>query len=148
MSIQWWEKIIHDLHWSSLTFHDLPWSSMIFHVLWPSMTFYHLLRPLWPSMIKCLLSRPGLISGPLHFTPLQINSQSIQRLDPIDSMSSFVCWPSYQKFDNKNLLNNLNDINIFMWHQSWARYQDRIQSGTNPGQRASEKIFQLPVAHV
>ena len=40
--------------WNSMTFHDL---------LWPSMTFYHLLRPLWPSMIKCLLSRPGLIAG-------------------------------------------------------------------------------------
>ena len=39
-------------------------------------------------MIKCLLSRPGLIAGPLHSTPLQINSQSIPRLDPIDSKSS------------------------------------------------------------
>ena len=74
MSIQWWEKTIHDLPWPSLTFHDLPS---------PSMTFYHLLRPLSPSMIKCLLSRPGLIAG-----PLQINSQSIPRLDPIDSKSS------------------------------------------------------------
>ena len=53
------------------------------------LTFYHLLRPLWPSMIKCLLSRPGLIAGPLHSTPLQINSQSNPRLDPIDSKSSF-----------------------------------------------------------
>ena len=40
-------------------------------------------------MIKCLLSRPGLIAGPLHSTTLQINSQSIPRLDPIDSKSSF-----------------------------------------------------------
>ena len=40
-------------------------------------------------MIKCLLSRPGLIAGPLHSIPLQINSQSIPRLDPIDSKSSF-----------------------------------------------------------
>ena len=40
-------------------------------------------------MIKCLLlSRPDLIEGPLHSTPLQINSQSIPRLDPIDSKSS------------------------------------------------------------
>ena len=39
-------------------------------------------------MNKCLLSRPGLIAGPLHSTPLQINSQSIPRLDPIDSKSS------------------------------------------------------------
>ena len=39
-------------------------------------------------MIKCLLSRPCLIAGPLHSTPLQINSQSIPRLDPIDSKSS------------------------------------------------------------
>ena len=39
-------------------------------------------------MIKCLLSKPGLIAGPLHFTPLQINSQSIPRLDPIDSKYS------------------------------------------------------------
>ena len=39
-------------------------------------------------MIKCLLSRPGLIAGPLHSTPLQIISQSIPRLDPIDSKSS------------------------------------------------------------
>ena len=74
MSILWWEKTIHDLPWPSMTFHDLPW---------PSMTFYHLLRPLKPSMIKCLLSRPGLIKGPLHSTPLQINSKSIPRLDPI-----------------------------------------------------------------
>ena len=43
-----------------MTFHDL---------LWPSMTFYHLLKPLWPSMIKCLLSSPGLISGPLKPKP-------------------------------------------------------------------------------
>ena len=63
-----------------MTFHDL---------LWPSMTFYHLLRPLLPSMIKCLLSRPSLIAGLLHSTPLQINSQSIPRLDLIDSKSSF-----------------------------------------------------------
>ena len=41
-------------------------------------------------MIKCLLSRPGLIAGPLHSTPLQINSQSILRLDPIDSKSSYM----------------------------------------------------------
>ena len=39
-------------------------------------------------MIKCLLSRPGLIAGPLHSKPLQNNSQSIPRLDPIDSKSS------------------------------------------------------------
>ena len=39
-------------------------------------------------MTKCLLSRPGLIAGPLHSTPLQINSQSIPRLDQIDSKSS------------------------------------------------------------
>ena len=38
-------------------------------------------------MIKCLLSRQ--LEGPLHSTPLQINSQSIPRLDPIDSKSSF-----------------------------------------------------------
>ena len=45
-------------------------------------------------MIKCLLSRPGLIAGPLHSTPLQIISQSIPRLDPIDSKSSFfLCLP-------------------------------------------------------
>ena len=42
-------------------------------------------------MIKCLLSSPGLIAGPLHSTPLQINSQSIPRLDPIDSKSSSNC---------------------------------------------------------
>ena len=78
-----------DLPWPSLTFHDLPWLSMTSHdLLWPSMTFYHFLRPLWPSMIKCLLSRPGLIAGPLHSTPLPNNSQSIPRLDPIDSKSS------------------------------------------------------------
>ena len=40
-------------------------------------------------MNKCLLSRPGLIAGPLHSTPFQFNSQSIPRLDPIDSKSSF-----------------------------------------------------------
>ena len=33
------------------------------------------------------VSRPGIIAGPLHSTPLQINSQSIPRLDPIDSKS-------------------------------------------------------------
>ena len=38
-------------------------------------------------MIKCLLSSPGLIAGPLHSTPLQNISQSIPRLDPIDSKS-------------------------------------------------------------
>ena len=75
------------------TFLDLPWPSMTFHdLLWPSMTFYHLLRPLWPSMIKCLLSRPGLIAGPLHSTPLPNNSQSIQRLDPIDSKSRYILF--------------------------------------------------------
>ena len=42
-------------------------------------------------MIKCLLSRPGLIAGPLHSTPLQIISQSIPRLDPINSKSSSFC---------------------------------------------------------
>ena len=90
MSIQWWEKTIHDLHWPSLTFLDLPWPSMTFHdLLWPSITFYHLLRPLRPSLIICLLSRPALIAGPLHSIPLQINSQSIPRLDPIDSKSCF-----------------------------------------------------------
>ena len=56
---------------------DLPWPSLTFHDLLCSyMTFYHLLRPLWPSMIKCLLLRPYLAG------PLQINSQSIPRLDP------------------------------------------------------------------
>ena len=39
-------------------------------------------------MIECLLSRPGLIAGPLHSKPFQIISQSIPRLDPIDSKSS------------------------------------------------------------
>ena len=43
-------------------------------------------------MIKCLLSRPGLIAGPLHSTPLQNNSQSIPRLDPIDSKSSLILY--------------------------------------------------------
>ena len=41
MSIQWWEKNIHDLPWLSMTFHDL---------LWPSMTFYGLLSPSNTSM--------------------------------------------------------------------------------------------------
>ena len=41
-------------------------------------------------MIKCLLSRPGLIAGPLHSIPLQIISQSIPRLVPIDSKSSLL----------------------------------------------------------
>ena len=45
-------------------------------------------------MIKCLLSRPGLIAGPLHSTPLQNNSKSIPRLDPIDSKSSVTLEPS------------------------------------------------------
>ena len=53
------------------------------------MAFYQFLRPLWPSMIKCLLSRAGLLAGPLFSTPLQINSQPIPRLDPIDSKSSY-----------------------------------------------------------
>ena len=52
----------------------------------PSMTFLDLLSPsIRPSLIKYLLSRPGLIAGPLHSTPLQINFQSIPRFDPIDS---------------------------------------------------------------
>ena len=46
-------------------------------------------------MNKCLLSRPGLIAGPLHSTPLQIISQSIPRLDPIDSKSSY-CLLAYK----------------------------------------------------
>ena len=62
----------------------------------PYMTFYDLLSPsVRPSLIECLLSRPGLIAGPLHSTPLQIISQSIPRLDPIDSKSSmhfFQLW--------------------------------------------------------
>ena len=41
MSIQLWEKTIHDLSWPSLTFHDLPW---------PSLTFYDLLSPSKTSM--------------------------------------------------------------------------------------------------
>ena len=45
-------------------------------------------RQVWGiKMIKCLLSWPVLIAGPLHSTPLQIISQSIPRLDPIDSKS-------------------------------------------------------------
>ena len=72
---------------------DFLFCIILSNLLWPSMTFYHLLRPLWPSMIKCLLSRPGLIAGPLHSTPLQIISQSIPRLDPIDSKSiPFAAW--------------------------------------------------------
>ena len=46
-------------------------------------------------MIKCLLSRPGLIAGPLHSTPIQIISQSIPRLDPIDSKSSLHFRPVF-----------------------------------------------------
>ena len=46
-----------------------------FDLLWPSITFYHLLRPLWPSMIKGLLSRPGLFSGPVKPKPKLIQSQ-------------------------------------------------------------------------
>ena len=81
MSIYWWEKTIHDLPLPSLTFHDLPW---------PSMTFYDLLSPSKTSMIiKCLLSRPGLISGPLQSSPVQINSHLNPRLDPFDSKSYF-----------------------------------------------------------
>ena len=62
---------------------------MAFHdLLWPSMNFFDLLRPLWPSMIiKCLLARPELMSGPLQSSPAQINSPSNPWLDPIDSKS-------------------------------------------------------------
>ena len=50
-------------------------------------------------MIKCLLSRPGLISGPLQSSPAQINSQSILRLDPIDSKSSLISeYPGNKHF--------------------------------------------------
>ena len=60
----------------SMTFLDLPWPSMTLHDLpWPFRTFYHLLRALWLSMIKCLLSRPGLISGPLKPKPKLILTQ-------------------------------------------------------------------------
>ena len=80
------------------------WPSMTFHnLLWPFITCYHLLRPLWPSMIKCLLSRPGLIAGPLLSTPLPNNSQSIPRLDHIDSKSSF----------KHEILQRLNEKNCF-----------------------------------
>ena len=64
-----------DLPWPSLDFHDIQWPSMTFYDLQgPYMTFYYLLKPLWPSMIKCLLSRPGLTSGPIQSSPAQINS--------------------------------------------------------------------------
>ena len=48
-------------------------------------------------MIKCLLSGPGLIAGPLHSTPLQIISQSIPRLDPIDSKSSLTFKEAFKE---------------------------------------------------
>ena len=53
-------------------------------------------------MIKCLLSRAGLLAGPLFSTPLQINSQPIPRLDPIDSKSSFIQLSNqgFSKADN------------------------------------------------
>ena len=66
--------------WPSLTFLDLPWHSMTFHDhQWPSLIFYHLQRPLWHSMIKCLVSRPGLISGPLKPKP-KLNLTQFQGL--------------------------------------------------------------------
>ena len=92
MSIQWWEKTIHDLPWPSLTFLDLPRPSMT-----SSMTFYHLLRPLWPSMIECLLSRPSLISGPLKPKPKLILTEfqgltlsAWERCDDDDTMTPFL----------------------------------------------------------
>ena len=49
---------------------DHPWPSLTFFDLtWPSKFFYDLLRSPWPSMIKCQLSKPGLISGPLKPKP-------------------------------------------------------------------------------
>ena len=98
---------------------DHPWPSLTFFDLtWPSKFFYDLLRPPWPSMIKCQLSKPGLISGPLkpkpklikclltspdlmlrhlHSSPAQIISPLNPRLDTIDSKSSHLVilhqWP-------------------------------------------------------
>ena len=90
-----------DHSWPSLTFHDL---------LWPSMTFYRLLRPLWPSIIKCLLSRPSLISETLKPKPklnlylsspglmqAKINSHTNPRLDPNDSRTSLTSKGRVQK---------------------------------------------------
>ena len=57
----------------SMTFHhDLPWHFMtLYDLLSPSMT------SIWPSKIKCLLSRPGIISRTFQ---AQVNSHSIPRL--------------------------------------------------------------------
>ena len=57
-------------------------------------------------MIKCLLSRPGLIAG-----PLQINSQSIPRLDPIDSKSSSRFIPDIKLFrlSSENISSQYDD---------------------------------------
>ena len=52
-----------------MTFHDLPWHSISYYDI---------------------LSRPGLMSGPLQSSPAQINSHLTPRLVPIDSKSSYV----------------------------------------------------------
>ena len=90
-------------------------------------------------LIKCLLSRPGLIAGPFHSTPLQINSQSIPRLDPINSKSSleyYELWNSVNT-EGKSFLYQIGWIggtNYIYWYKflnifyyfiifvsSWAR---------------------------
>ena len=69
----------------SMTLLDLPRPSMTVHDLpWPSMTFYHLLRPLWPSMYKCIISEP-LKSKPqiilTEFQGLTLSTQSLKYLN-------------------------------------------------------------------
>ena len=68
------------------------------------------------------MSRPGLIAGPLHTTPLQINSQSIPRLDPIDSKSSYVLnsgvmrgWGVKSKVPNPVQIRSKTHIQSLNW---------------------------------
>ena len=59
-------------------------------------------------MNKCLLSSPGLIAGPLHSTPLQIISQSIPSLDPMDSKSSLLRLVGLLVYNHKS-------VDHFLW---------------------------------
>ena len=87
-------------------------------------------------MIKCLLSRPGLIAGPLHSTPLPNNSQLIPRLDPIDSKSSFYIliikvWISAEFRRRGNYVNKfihvLENINYATPFSDWDEGDHSIQ---------------------
>ena len=90
-----------------MTFHDIPWPSMTFHDLpWHSISYYD------------MLSRPGLMSGPLQSSPAQINSHLTPRLVPIDSKSSVMTYVHFNSSVESGF------IQLF--------FQFQMQSGATP----------------